>query len=58
MPPVTITCPSTGKPISVEMEAGEPSSDTAAVPEVGVKCPHCHEYHAWRKEDVYPPEAE
>ena len=54
MPPTTLTCPSSGTPIHVEVEAGEPARDSAAVPRVGVKCPHCHEYHAWRKEDVYP----
>jgi hypothetical protein len=53
MPPATLTCPTTGKPIQAELEADEPAGDTAAVPEVGIKCPHCHEYHRWRKEDVY-----
>ena len=51
---VEITCPNTGKAVAVEMEAGEPRSDTAAVPEATVKCPHCHDFHTWRKEGAAP----
>ncbi len=52
MPRMSLECPTTGLPVVADVEESEPSRDARAVPEAGIKCPHCHEFHVWPKESI------
>ena len=55
---ISITCPTTGKPVSTGMTLEPESFYRSVLTGNSVKCPHCGITHIWSKADANSTEAE
>ncbi len=54
---ISITCPTTGKPVSTGMSIERVSFYRSILTGNSVRCPHCGQTHYWSKSDAIFDEA-
>ena len=52
MAAISITCPTTGKPVSTGMTMEPESFHRSVLTGNTVRCPHCHTTHIWQKSEA------